>query len=146
MKTCLVWAFGSSSLGLQTGSEVNYESDQFANRATFPCNDVVVIGEPLEHNQGCQAWLNSHPTSRNCRFISPSPSHRKLCSSIQGCMEILVTVYLISCPTIAKLEKFVYLYSITIQILAPIIGASEKSNIDLRDEMQEFESPFSRSH
>ncbi|XP_062026765.1 uncharacterized protein LOC133743045 isoform X2 [Rosa rugosa] len=33
-KTYLVWVFGSSFPGLQKGSEVNYESDQFANRAT----------------------------------------------------------------------------------------------------------------
>ncbi|PRQ58747.1 hypothetical protein RchiOBHm_Chr1g0362661 [Rosa chinensis] len=45
-KTYLVWAFGSSSPGLQTGSEVNYESDQFANRATS-INDVVSLQQSL---------------------------------------------------------------------------------------------------
>ena len=32
-----------TTVGLSnTGSEVNYESDQSANRASSPCNDVVV--------------------------------------------------------------------------------------------------------
>ena len=55
--------------------------------------------------------------AKNCSFLSTSPSHRKLCSSIQGSMEILVTTYLVFLSHSCKTWEICTPYSITIQIL-----------------------------
>ncbi|XP_062023416.1 pto-interacting protein 1-like isoform X1 [Rosa rugosa] len=48
--------------------------------------------------------------AKNCKFITASPSHRKICSSIQGSMEVLVTAYLIFLSTTAKREICIPLF------------------------------------